>query len=626
MEARSHSRAALTLAALGVVYGDIGTSPLYALKETLNPAHGIAAGPETVLGAASAIFWALMLVVSLKYVLLVLRADNHGEGGIMALLALARHAVVQRPRALRSVVLAGMVGGALFYGDAVLTPAISVLSAVEGLSVGTHVFEPYVVPLALGVLAGLFFMQQYGTASVGAWFGPIALVWFVVLAAGGVYQIVQHPQVLGALHPQHAWWFVTQHGFASFAVLGAVLLAFTGAEALYADMGHFGRAPIRLAWYGLVFPALVLNYLGQGALLSRVPAAVSNPFFLLYPAWALYPMVLLATAATVIASQATLTGAFSLTRQAIQLGYLPRMQVVQTSSRAYGQIYIPVVNWLLFVLVVAVVAGFGESSELAAAYGLAVTGTMLVTTLLTFFVIHYGWGYGLPSSLAATGIFLLVDAAFFSSSLLKVTEGGWFPLVLGSMVFIVMLTWVQGRRSLLARVGVSDIPLTDFLAGLMAHPPTRVPGTAVFLNASAHTVPHALLHNLNHNRVLHERLVFLTVRIKTEPWVRFADRMQVEPLGNDAYAVTLTFGFKNRPDVPAALEGLGPQFGLTFEPMQTSYFLSRETVVASPAVYSGLPAWRERLFRWLSHNAGNAVEYFNLPANRVIELGSRVEI
>lgn len=333
-------------------------------------------------------------------------------------------------------------------------------------------------------------------------------------------------------------------------VLGAVLLAFTGAEALYADMGHFGRAPIRLAWYGLVFPALVLNYLGQGALLSRIPAAGHNPFFLLYPAWALYPMVLLATAATVIAAQATLTGAFSLTRQAIQLGYLPRMQVVQTSSKAFGQIYIPVVNWLLFVLVVGVVAGFGKSDHLAAAYGLAVTGTMLVTTLLTFFVIHYGWGYGLFGSLAVTAMFLLIDAAFFSSSLLKITEGGWFPLILGSLVFIVMRTWVRGRRCLLAQVGAADIPLTDFLAGLMAHPPTRVPGTAVFLNASAHTVPHALLHNLNHNRVLHERLVFLTVRIKTEPWVAFEDRMQVEPLGNEAYAVILTFGFKTVPTCP----------------------------------------------------------------------------
>jgi KUP system potassium uptake protein len=626
MEAQSHSRAALTLAALGVVYGDIGTSPLYALKATLSPAHGIEAGPETVLGAASAIFWALMLVVSLKYVLLVLRADNHGEGGIMALLSLAKHAVVKRPQALRTVSLAGMAGAALFYGDAVLTPAISVLSAVEGLSVGTHVFEPYVMPLALAVLTGLFFVQRGGTASVGAWFGPVALAWFAALAAGGIFQISQYPQVLEALYPDHAWWFVTQHGFASFAVLGAVLLAFTGAEALYADMGHFGRVPIQMAWYGLVFPALVLNYLGQGALLSRTPTALNNPFFLLYPAWALYPMVLLATAATVIAAQATVTGAFSLTRQAIQLGYLPRMQVIQTSSRAFGQIYVPVVNWLLFVLVVAVVAGFGASTNLAAAYGLAVTGTMLVTTLLTFFVIHYGWGYGLAGSLSATGIFLLIDAAFLSSSLLKISAGGWFPLALGSLVFMVMLTWVQGRRTLLARVGASDLPLTDFLAGLMAHPPTRVPGTAVFLNASANTVPHALLHNLNHNRVLHERLVFLTVRIKTEPWVPFEDRMQVEPLGNEAYAVTLTFGFKNRPDVPAALEGLGPQFGLAFDPMLTSFFLSRETIVASPVVDSGMSPWREHLFRWLSRNSGSAVEYFNLPANRVIELGSRVEI
>ncbi len=626
MDTQTQSRQALALAALGVVYGDIGTSPLYALKETLNPEHGIPPGPESVLGAASAIFWALVLVVSLKYVLLVLRADNHGEGGIMALLALAKQAVAQRPRALAVAGLAGMAGAALFYGDAVLTPAISVLSAVEGLSVGTHLFEPYVVPIALGVLAGLFFVQQRGTASVGAWFGPVALAWFAALAAGGLYQIAQYPQVLSALHPWHAWVFLTQHGFASFVVLGAVLLAFTGAEALYADMGHFGRAPIRLAWYGVVFPALVLNYLGQGALLSRDPAAADNPFYLLFPSWALYPMVFLATAATIIASQATLTGAFSLTRQAIQLGYLPRMHVVQTSSRAFGQIYIPVVNWMLFVLVVAVVVGFGESGELASAYGLAVTGTMLVTTLLTFFVIHYGWGYGFAASIGVTCVFMLIDAAFLSSSLLKIVDGGWFPLTLGSLVFVVMLTWVQGRRALLARVGTADLPLADFLDTLLAHPPTRVPGTAVFLNASARTVPHALLHNLNHNQVLHARLIFLTVRIRTEPWVPFEERMQVERLGEEAYAVTLTFGFKNRPDVPAALEGLGPQYGLAIEPMQTSYFLSRETVVADAVVDSGMAHWREHLFRWLTRNAGSAVEYFNLPSNRVIELGSRVAI
>lgn len=624
MNAQTHSRRTLTLAALGVVYGDIGTSPLYALKETLRSEHGIAAGADSVLGAASAIFWALVLVVSLKYVLLVLRADNHGEGGIMALLALAKAAVAERPRALRAVLLTGMAGAALFYGDAVLTPAISVLSAVEGLSVGTHLFEPYVVPIALGVLAALFLMQRHGSASVGAWFGPIALAWFAALAAGGVYQIVQHPQVLAALSPVHAWAFLTGHGFASFVVLGAVLLAFTGAEALYADMGHFGRAPIRLAWYAVVFPALVLNYLGQGALLSHTPAAATSPFFRMYPDWALYPMVLLATSATVIASQATLTGAFSLTRQAIQLGFLPRMQVVQTSSRAYGQIYIPVVNWLLFALVVAVVVGFGESGELASAYGLAVTGTMLATTLLTFYVIHHGWGYGLAGSLAATGLFLLIDLAFLSSSLLKIGAGGWFPLLLGSGVLVVMLTWVRGRRALLARVGSSDIPLKHFLDSLLAHPPTRVPGTAVFLNASAGTVPHALLHNLNHNRVLHERLVFLTVRIRTEPWVPFEERMQVERLGDEAYAVTLTFGFKNRTDIPAMLEGLGPLHDLVFEPMQTSYFLSRETVVADAIAGAGMSAWREYLFRWLTRNAGSAVEYFNLPPNRVIELGSRV--
>ena len=623
---QQHSRAALTLAALGVVYGDIGTSPLYAVKETFGAGHGIPLVPENVLGGLSTIFWSLMIVVSLKYVTLIMRADNKGEGGIMALLALASSSVRQQARWRGAILLLGVFGASLFYGDAVLTPAISVLSAVEGLAVGTSAFQEYVLPISVGVLVGLFVGQRFGTARVGALFGPITVAWFLALAAVGVYGIAMHPAILAALDPVHAARFVTEHGFASFVVLGSVLLAFTGAEALYADMGHFGAGPIRTAWFGLVFPALTLNYFGQGALLIADPKTIANPFYLLYPSWALFPMVALATAATVIASQATISGTYSLTRQAIQLGFLPRMNVIQTSAKELGQIYMPAVNWTLLVVIVAAVLGFESSSRLASAYGVAVTGTMLVTTFLTFFVIRFGWGYNLALCAVATGFFMVVDTAFFSSSLLKIHEGGWFPLALGAGVFVLMTTWRRGRSLLLARLRSGSVPLEPFLKSLFIEPPHRVPGTAVYLSAAPDAVPHALLHNLNHNKVLHERVVFLTVMVKDVPWVPFDQRVELEPLGHECWRVILQFGFKNRPDVTQALTELCRSQGLPVNMMETSFFLSRETLVPSAAGPRGMALWRERLFAAMARNAGSAVAYFNIPPNRVIELGTQVEI
>ena len=621
---RSSSTAALTLLALGIVYGDIGTSPLYAVKETFNPSHGIPLSHAAILGGLSTIFWILMIVVSLKYVILVMRANNKGEGGIMALLALASSAVREHPQWRAPLMLIGVFGASLFYGDAVLTPAISVLSAVEGLEVGTAAFEPYVVPIASGVLVGLFLIQRHGTGVVGALFGPVCAVWFLALGASGIWNIAKNPAVLGALNPAHALGFVTGHGFASFVVLGAVLLAITGAEALYADMGHFGAKAVRIAWFGLVAPALVLNYFGQGALLMADPKALENPFFLAFPSWALYPMVALATAATVIASQATISGAYSITHQAIQLGYLPRMKVSHTSEKTFGQIYVPAVNWALLAVVMAAVAGFGSSSKLAHAYGVAVMGTMLATTFLTFFVLRFGWGYPLWLCLAATGFFFFIDATLLSAAMLKVFEGGWFPLALGAVIFSIMSTWRRGREILFERLRQSTVPLAAFLESLFREPPARVPGTAVFLTATPDLTPHALLHNLNHNKVLHERVVFLTVEVSEEPWVAFESRVAVIPLGNGCWRMTARYGFMNQPDVAEALEIAGG-LGLGFDMMTTSFFLSRQTVV--PVRDSqGMALWRERLFAAMARNAGSAADYFNLPANRVIELGTKVQI
>ena len=621
---RRQSTAALALLALGIVYGDIGTSPLYAAKETFNPQHGIPLTPENIMGGVSAIFWSLMIIVSLKYVTLVLRASNRGEGGIMALLALATGAVREHPKLRAALLAIGVFGASLFYGDAVLTPAISVLSAVEGLEVGTTSFKPFVVPIATGILIALFAIQRYGTGVVGLLFGPVCLLWFVSLGAVGVWNIAKAPAILKAIDPAYALHFVTAHGYASFVVLGSVLLAFTGAEALYADMGHFGKRAIRIAWFGVAAPGLVLNYFGQGALLVVRPQAIENPFYLAYPAWALYPMVALATAATVIASQATISGAYSMTQQAVQLGYLPRMTIRHTSAWTMGQIYVPAVNWILLLVVIAAVIGFGSSSRLASAYGVAVMGTMIVTTLLTFFVLRYDWRYPLWACVLATAFFLLIDAVFFTAALHKVLDGGWFPLALAAIMFCVMVAWRRGREALLERLRGSSPPLEGFLKALFLHPPQRVPSTAVFLTSSPDATPNALLHSLKHYKVLHEQNVFLTVEFHDVPWVNARQRVACDRLADDCWRVVARYGFMEQPDVALALEICGPQ-ELQVDPMQVTYFLSREKIVPGTSE-RGMARWRDRLFAAMARNAGSISDFFNIPINRVVELGTRIEL
>ena len=543
----------------------------------------------------------------------------------MALLALTTASATKRRRVGVVLMLAGVIGASLFYGDAVLTPAISVLSAVEGLEVGTDLFKPYIVPLSTGILIALFFIQKRGTGFVGLLFGPVCMLWFFALASAGIWNIAQNPAILGAINPAHAAQFVTSHGHASFIVLGSVLLAITGAEALYADMGHFGKRPIRIAWFGLVAPALVLNYFGQGALLIDHPEALENPFYLAFPQWALYPMVVLATAATVIASQATISGAFSITQQAIKLGYLPRMAVMHTSSRAMGQIYVPTVNWILLGVVLAAVVGFGSSSRLASAYGVAVMGTMLVTTFLTFFVIRRSWRYPLWFSVLATGLFAMVDLAFLGAALHKIFDGGWFPLLLGAVLFMLMMIWKQGRRNLQASLKESSVPLAAFLQSLFRSPPQRVPGTAVFLNSAPDSTPHSLLHSLKHYKVLHERNVFLTVEFEDVPWVSDAESVACEDMGNDCWRVLAHFGFMNRPDVGEALERCGP-FGLEVDPNEVSWFLSREKIVPSARERNVFSRWRFRVFAAMARNAGTVTDFFGIPTNRVVELGTRVAL
>ena len=617
------SASAAALAALGIVYGDIGTSPLYAAKEVFNPSHGIPFSTANVLGGVSAIFWALMIIVSVKYVILIMRADNRGEGGIMALLALASASVRTRGRWGTGLALLGVFGAALFYGDGVITPAISVLSAVEGLQVMAPALKPYVIPLTVIVLIALFAIQSRGTATVGSLFGPVMIAWFVTIGAIGAINIFKAPAVLQALSPVYAYAFLTQHGLASFSVLGAVFLAVTGAEALYADMGHFGSRAIRMAWFLCVLPGLALNYFGQGALLINDPKAIENPFYLMFPGWALLPAVCLSTVATVIASQAVISGTFSMTKQAIQLGFLPRTNIIQTSAKEIGQIYIPSMNWALLAAIIAAVIGFGSSSALASAYGLAVSGTMLITTLLTFFVVRYGWGYSLGVCLFSTSFFMFIDAAFFSANMLKFVEGGWFPLAMGTLLFTLMVTWRRGREILFWHLKASAIDLKPFLKSLFAAPPARVEGTAVFLAGTLDSVPRAMLHNLAHNKVLHERVVFMTVVIKDIPWVPFGERIELEPLGRNCYQLKINFGFKNQPDVPRALRLCKSQ-GIEFNMMETSFFVSREKVIPTPG--DGMALWRERLFAAMTRNAGSIVDYFSIPANRVIELGTQVEI
>ena len=622
MNRSQSSLTALTLGAIGVVYGDIGTSVLYAVKEVFGSGH-VPFTHANVYGVLSILFWTLTVIVSLKYVTLVLRADNGGEGGLIAMLALASQAVKDKPRLRNALLTVGIFGTSLFYGDGVITPAISVLSAVEGLEVVSPAFKAYVVPLTVVVLFALFAVQKRGTGGIGKFFGPITLVWFISIAALGVSHIVGHPEILGALSPHHALRFMLEQPGTTFIILGAVVLCVTGGEALYADMGHFGKKPIRLAWFSVVMPSLTLNYFGQGALLLEDPEAVKNPFFNMAPDWALLPLVGLATMATVIASQALISGAFSVTKQAIQLGYLPRLGLRHTSVRDTGQIYIPFVNWSLFVAIVLAVGMFKSSSNLAAAYGIAVTLDMLITTVLTFFVIRYGWRYPLWLCVAATGVFFVVDLAFFSSNLLKLFAGGWFPLVIGGVVFTLMMTWKEGRNLMRQAHEAEALDLKSFLDAVFVSPPQRVAGTAVFLTAESGIVPNALLHNLKHNKVLHAQNLFVTVQSHEVPWIGLEQRVEIHPLGRDCWAVTLHYGFKNDQDVPKALALLRGH-GCDLEPMTTSYFLSRDVV--TPTLGSGMSPWREKLFAQMHHNAGAAAAFLNLPANAVIELGSKVEI
>ena len=621
-EAKS-SLTALTVGAVGVVYGDIGTSVLYAVKEVFGSGH-VPFTHLNVYGVLSIIFWTLTIIVSLKYVALVLRADNHGEGGLVAMLALASQSVKDKAPALRKwMLLIGIFGTCLFYGDGVITPAISVLSAVEGLEVVSHTFKRMVIPITLVVLFVLFWVQKRGTAGIGRFFGPIMLVWFATIAALGVVHIVGHPEILTALSPHHALQFIWRQPGTAFIILGAVVLCVTGGEALYADMGHFGKKPIRVAWFSIVMPCLTLNYFGQGALLLAEPRAVRNPFFMMAPDWMTLPLVALATMAAVIASQALISGAFSVTKQVIQLGYLPRLQIRHTSTKDKGQIYMPFVNWALFAMIVLAVVLFRSSSNLAAAYGIAVTLDMLITTVLTFFVIRYGWGYPLWLCVLATGFFFAIDLAFFSSNLLKLIDGGWFPLLIGGCIFTLMITWKDGRDLLISTLRTSAIDLKAFLESVFMAPPVRVEGTAVFMTSQTDVVPNALLHNLKHNKVLHEQNLFVTVRSHEVPWIGMDKRLQVDALGHDCWQIIVHYGFKNDQDLPKALALLTGR-GIKLNPMSTSYFLSRDIV--TPTLGSGMMLWREKLFAQMHHSATAAAEFLNLPSNAVVELGSKVEI
>ncbi len=622
--AESKSRVAtLALAAVGVVYGDIGTSPLYTLREAFHGPHAYAVDPVNVLGVLSLIFWSLIVVVSVKYVVFIMRADNKGEGGIMALIALSQRATAERPRLRWVLMTCGIFGAALFYGDGMITPAISVLSAVEGLQVAAPALEPVVIPVSLVVIVGLFVFQRVGTASVGALFGPVMVVWFLTLAVLGATSIAQTPAVLAALNPAYAVAFFDLHRAAGILVLGAVVLAVTGGEALYADMGHFGKRPIRLAWFSFVLPALLVNYFGQGALLLRDAAAAENPFYLLVPSWGLYPMIVLATAATVIASQAVISGAFSITHQAIQLGFSPRMNIQHTSEREIGQIYIPFMNWGLLVGVAALIVYFRTSSNLAAAYGIAVTGTMAIDTILAFVVVRALWGWNWTLTIAGMALFLTIDLAFFGANALKIWDGGWVPIVIAIATFSWMATWKRGRGLLLDRMRELAIATEPFLDGIGKHPPQRIPGTAVFLTTRREGVPHSMLHNLKHNKVLHDRVVFLTVQFLDIPHVPNAERVEVAPLPHHFWSVLVRYGFADEPNIPRALE-LCAAHDLEISMMNTSFFLSRETLI--PASRPGMALWRVLLFIGMARNATSVTAYFHIPTNRVVELGTQIEI
>jgi len=617
------SLAALALGAIGVVYGDIGTSPLYTVQVIFSESTGVPLTQANILGAISSIFWLLMFVVTFKYVLLVLRAHNKGEGGVMALLSLAVSSLRPQDKRTGGLLLLGVLGAALFYGDSVLTPAISVLSAVEGLQVASPALAAQILPITIGILIGLFWFQRHGTHAVGRFFGPIVIVWFLALAAIGVWQIAQAPQVLQALHPQYAWQFLQARGAGVFIAIGAILLAVTGAEALYADMGHFGRCAIQLAWLGLVFPCLALNYLGQGALLLQHPDAVSNPFYLSFPQPLLIPAVILATLATIIASQAVISGAFSMTRQAIQLGFLPRMRIIHTSASESGQIYIPAVNWALLLAVIIVCLAFQSSSALASAYGIAVTGTMFITTILLFVVMRHRWQFPAWLVWLLTGALGVVDAVLFSSASMKFLQGGWFPIALSILLIVLMTTWKKGRYTLLNSMAETDPKLEPLLATLASSTLPQVQRTAVYMVSNLDTVPQALMHNLKHNQVLHQRNLFVNVSFEDVPFMNTAERITTKRLADGFWQVQLRYGFMQHADIPQALLQLDLD-GKTLDPFTNSYFLSRDIIV--PDVGGAMPRWRDQLFSVMSRNASSAVEYFNIPANSVIELGSRVQI
>src|SRR5215211_838635 len=610
----------LCLASLGIVYGDIGTSPLYAMRECFYGQHAVPPTHANVLGVLSLILWSLVLIISVKYLILILRADNRGEGGILALATLV-HDVLRHGKFF---FLLGLFGAALLYADGMITPAISVLGAIEGLHVATPFFDPYVLPIAIVILIALFFFQSRGTAGLGAVFGPITMLWFIAISLLGIHQIIRAPEVLAAINPIHGYDFFMINGSRGFLVLGAVFLVVTGGEALYADIGHFGTTPIRLTWFAVVLPALTLNYFGQGALLLVQPEAAVNPFYRMAPSWALYPMVVLATAAAIIASQAIISGAFSLTMQAIQLGYSPRLRAIYTSERIIGQIYVPVVNWGLMVACVALVLGFRTSSNLAAAYGVAITTTMLLTTILFYIVARYRWRWPAAAALPLAAVFITIDLAFFGANMLKIAHGGWFPLLFSAAILFLMLTWRKGRRVLRSRLSEICVPLDAFLPELKSQNVRRVPGTAVYMSGNRFGTPLALLHNLKHNKVLHEQVVLLTVRTEEVPYLANAkDRVALENLDEGFWRAQVHFGFMEKPDVPAALDRI-KQPGPRFDPMRTTYFIGRETILATRKL--GLSSWRGSMFAWMTRNAGDVTSYFCLPPNGVVELGARVEV
>ena len=611
----------LVLGAIGVVYGDIGTSPLYAIQATFAGTHPLPVIEANILGVLSVMFWTIMLLVSFKYVAIILRADNNGEGGSLALLALVSELTTQHPKIKWFVTALGVFAAALFFGDGMITPAISVLSAVEGLDLVSHQFKSYILPITIIVLTGLFFIQKRGTGLVGLAFGPIMVFWFLCLAVFGIISIVQSPEILSALNPIYAFRFLRADPWLSFLALGSIVLVITGGEALYADMGHFGKYPIRFAWFSFVLPALVLNYFGQGALLLHNPQAIANPFYLLAPAWALVPMVLLATVATVIASQAVISGAFSIANQSVQMGFLPRMEIRQTSDKAQGQIYVPLTNWTLYLAVVFLVFAFQSSSNLAAAYGIAVTGTMTITTILIAFVIVLFWRWPLAIAIPVISVLLVVDLTYFAANALKIPQGGWFPIGIAILSFTVLTTWKRGRELLFAEIARQSVPMQTILGGIDDMP--RVSGTAVFLTPASDGAPSAMLHNLKHNHVLHERNILLTVVVEDKPYVTKGNRLLIKEMGKNFYRLSVFYGFMETPDIPAVLE-LCATRGLPFDMMTTSFFISRALLVTSPN--PGMMKWREDLFIALSKNAMNAADFFKIPTNRVIEMGTRIEI